>query len=210
MAQPGCRAIAQSSHVPKPANTCPHLNFVPRSYFTLRFLYGQCCHTNSAFIIPLIPHGIGFLSLFNEWSSHIPFSRHICNLCDCLQSAELCLLPQSWDPCLLLPISISTIIHPLLCVRKHSSETAHRTEAPKLPQLMISKMSRINYFTENKWFSQWNITSSWKGDVCALQQCEILYRAPAGICRAKFSNDRGKDTTIRVIFITAVIYELKC
>lgn len=90
-------------------------------------IFEQCCHTNSAFIIP---HGTGFLPLCNEWSSHIPFSRHIHRLCHCLQSAELCLLPQSWDSHLLgrllLPTSISTKIHPFLCVRKHSPETAHK------------------------------------------------------------------------------------
>lgn len=127
------------------------------------FLYEQCCHTNSAFIISLIPYGIGFLSLFNELNFHILFSRY--HLCHCLQSAELCLLPQSWDSHLLLPNSISTISHSFSCVRKYISEP---TQPPELPQFVISKMNRINCFTENKLCSWWNITSIWEGDVCVL------------------------------------------
>lgn len=199
IAQPGHPTILQSSCAPQPVNTFLHLNFIPRGYFTCWFLYEQCCHRNSAFIISLIPYGIGFFSLFNELNFHTLFSRY--HLCHCLQSAELCLLPQSWDSHLLLPNSISTISHSFSCVRKPISAT---TQPPELPQFVISKMNRINCFTENKLCSWWNITSIWEGDMCVLQEYEILFGAPPDICRAKFPNFTANDTTIRVIFIAAV------
>lgn len=144
-----------------------------------------------------------FLSLISE----IPTPSFEDATCVTVQSSELCLLPQSWSSDLLLPNSTSTISHYFSCVRKHISET---TQAPELPHVISSKMNRMNCFTEKKLCSWWNITSVWEVEMCVLQQYEVWFGAPPDICRAKFPNFTANDTTIRVIFIAAVTYELKC
>lgn len=135
----------------------------------------------------------------------------------CVTVSKVLIFVFCWSPedfHMLFPTSISIIIHPFSCIRKPVLKPAHKAQLPELFQLVINKISRRNYSAaekkkKKKWCFWWNITSSWKSDECVLQRCGILFMAPSGICRVKFSNHAEKDMTTWAIFITAVIYEFK-